>query len=159
MNLRRSLSVLVAAVALAAWAVSTRTAVGAQIGDGRPRPVLRPWVVPIGGLGHPLGTYLTVEGTYDGVSKSVGISVEKVNGKPLAEPVWMHFQGADLDLDNLRDGAKLAFKGYENAQMIGLPPAVEVFARETGKKVQRPQAGWQLHLEFHVLKVVGPKPK
>jgi hypothetical protein len=158
MSPRRFLPVLVAAIALTASAVSTRTAIRGQVGDGRPRPVLRPGVVPIGSLGHTLGTYLTVEGTYDGVSKNVGISVEKVNGTPLPGPVWIHFEVSGLD--DLRDGAKLVFKGYENAQMIGLPPAMKDAAQEAGEKPPlQPQAGWQLYLTFHVLKVIEPKPK
>ena len=47
-------------------------------------------------------------------------------------------------------------EGVEDCRMIGQPPAVEQAAREAGKAVGQPQAGWQMQMFFVATSVVSP---
>jgi hypothetical protein len=116
-------------------------------------PVLIPFCVPIGSLGHPVGDYLTIEGVRVNEGK-VGVHtfrVDTVNGKALDQSV-------DIWVDNLALPAEghCVLKGYETFSMIGVAPAVVDAAREEGRDLEMPQAGWQLKLRFIALRVIRP---
>jgi hypothetical protein len=118
-----------------------------------PRIELRNSIVPTGSLGQPLGRYLTVEGLRAEDGK-VGVStlmVDTVNGQKLREPVFIWIENVDLP-----EGVRCVLKGYENCRMIGVPPAVVEAARESGKRVELPQAGWQMKMFFVATSVVSP---
>lgn len=91
-----------------------------------------------GQLGHPLGRYLTVEGTMETRGK-VGTStllVDTVDGRRLDAPVAIWVDNAEL-----HEG-RVVLKGYESGRYIGVPPEV---ARATGR---HPQAAWQFQRYF-----------
>jgi hypothetical protein len=119
-------------------------------------PVLGSYTEPIGSLGHPLGAYLTIEGVIDRIipePTTRPLRVDRVNGRKLREPV-------EITVDNLHlpGGVRCILKGYETARMVGQPPAVVAAAREAGEEPPPgPAAGWGLHPEFIVLKVLAPE--
>ncbi len=76
-----------------------------------------------------------------------------LNGKKLDSPVDI----AVDNVDSLPKNARCIFRGYEMGRMIGTPPAVEQAAKEEGREVTRPQAGWKFYRYFVVIKVVEPK--
>lgn len=109
--------------------------------------------VPAGKLGHPMGTYLRIEGVR-AEQKMWGfpLHVDTMNGKKLEKPIEVWVSNVDLPKD-----ARCILRGYETGSMIGTPPAVVEAAKEDGKDVTLPQAGWQFHRVFIVLSVVEPK--
>ena len=109
--------------------------------------------VPAGKLGHPLGTYLRIESVRAEQNMwGFPLRVDTVNGKRLENPIEVWVKNVDLPKD-----ARCILRGYETGSMIGLPPAVVEAAKEDGKDVHMPQAGWQFHRVFIVLSVVEPK--
>lgn len=126
-------------------------AVIASAGEAGERPVLHPGDVPIGGLGHPLGTYLTIEGVREEEGK-VGVCtlrVDTINGKKLDKPTSIWIDNLDLP-----PKMRLAIKGYETMRMVGAPPAAEAAAAEAGKPFVPPQLGWQVQCYFIAIKVL-----
>jgi hypothetical protein len=118
-----------------------------------PRIELRNGIVPTGSLGQLLGRYLTIEGLRVEEGR-VGVNtllVDTVNGQKLPEPVPIWIENVDLP-----EAERCVVKGYENCHMIGLPPAVVEAARESGKRVRLPQAGWQMKMFFVATSVVSP---
>ena len=113
--------------------------------------------IPDGGLGHPLGTYLTIEGVrapQQYMSDTVNtLLVDTVNGKKLDTPVRICVE----NVESLPKDTHCILRGYETGSMIGTPPAVIEAAKEDGKDVSLPQVGWQFHRVFIVLSVVEPK--
>jgi len=113
--------------------------------------------IPDGRLGHPLGTYLTIEGVrapQQYMSDTVNtLLVDTVNGKKLDTPVRICVE----NVESLPKDTHCILRGYETGSMIGTPPAVIEAAKEDGKDVSLPQVGWQFHRVFIVLSVVEPK--
>ena len=106
--------------------------------------------IPGGKLGHPLGTYLTIEGVRAEEGK-VGVNtllVDTVNGKKLDAPVGIWVENVDA----LPKDTRCILRGYESGKMIGLPH--EVAEKE---KLPLPAAGWQFFRYFIVTSVVEPK--
>jgi hypothetical protein len=92
-----------------------------------------------GRLGHPLGTYLTVEGLRqtEGMVGSSTLLVEVVNGTRLDQPVEVW-----VDDVVLPTGQPTLMRGYESGRYIGTPPGV---TRATGLQSQ---AAWQFQRYF-----------
>lgn len=111
--------------------------------------------VPAGRLGHPLGTYLKIEGVRIEGPKTGGrtLLVDTVNGRKLAPPTDVAVE----NVESLPASTRCILRGYETGGMVGLPPAVEKAAKEEGKSVNLPQAGWQFRRWFVVTSVVEPK--
>jgi hypothetical protein len=104
-------------------------------------------------LGQPLGRYLTIAGLRVEEGK-VGVRtlrVDTVNGQQLREPVLIWIENVDLP-----EAERCVLKGYENCRMIGMSPAMAEAARESGKPVKLPQAGWQMRMFFVATSVVSP---
>jgi hypothetical protein len=118
------------------------------------RPVLHGGEVPIGRLGYPLGSYLTIEGVRaDGLKTGIRtLIVDTINGKRLDKPIEMWIDNADLP-----PKFRCTIKGYEAIRMLGVPPATIVAAKEAGKNVGLPQAGWQVQLYFAALSDIALK--
>jgi hypothetical protein len=116
---------------------------------------LRAEDLPSGRLGHPLGTYLTIEGCRVEGPKTGErtLLVDTVNGKKLdpAIPVGVE------NIEPLPKDARCVLRGYETGSMVGMPPAVIEAAKEEGRTVNVPQAGWQFRRYFIVISVVQPK--
>lgn len=99
----------------------------------------------LGTLGQPIGTYLRLEGKRVGQAKvptKTGpgdFRVEKVNGKPLAQPLTLWSEPVKA----WPMGTRGVVEGYETGEMIGVPE--EVLAR-TGRPA--PQAVWQFSVHF-----------
>lgn len=96
--------------------------------------------VPMGLLGHRLGTYLTIEGVRaeSGKVGARSMSVEAVNGRWLETPreIWID------NINSLPRGERITLRGYESGRYIGLPPEVENALNE------RRQAMWQFQRYF-----------
>jgi hypothetical protein len=130
--------------------------VDAQRQRGGARPVLENGGVPIGSLGEPLGSWAKIEGVevHDALAHGAcTLRVDTVNGKKLQRPVEIWIEG----IGSLPEGKHCVIEGYENTRMIGDPPAVEEFARRTGKEFHPMQAGWQTQMFFVPLQIVSPK--
>lgn len=94
--------------------------------------------VPIGFLGHPVGTLLSVEGQRAGFNTALEVTV--VNGETLKEPVVV------WTLVYILANGPIKLIGYEKPMMIGQPPA-EV---PEGKVSVNPHP-WSLAGQFVVL--------
>jgi hypothetical protein len=111
--------------------------------------------VPAGKLGHPIGTYLKIEGVRVEGPKYAGrtLLVDTVNGKKLAHPTDVAVENVDA----LPTSSRCILRGYETGGMVGVPPAVFEAAKEEGKVLSQPQAGWQFRRWFIVTSVIEPK--
>ena len=117
-----------------------------------PKPIKRDHSgVPIGTLGFPVGTYLTIEGVKEKSSLKYDQHwlVDTVNGSKLAEPVSIVMQTAN----GSTNGTRCGFKGFETLQMIGPPPGYVAAAKEAGRRdivrnLEQEQDGWQLLFYF-----------
>jgi hypothetical protein len=109
-----------------------------------------------GKFGHPLGTYLKIEGVRAEKGKGAqgALVVDTVNGKKLEKPIGIPIQNLE---GSLPKDTRCVLRGYETGKMIGVPPAVFEAAKEEGKEVSVPQAGWQFYVYFVALSAVEPK--
>ena len=116
--------------------------------------------VPAGKLGLPLGTYLTVEGEAAKggfkVNPTCTLVVDTVNGKRLQRPVGIVVEDLNID-DPLPQHGRVVIKGYESGKMIGAPPGAIDAAKEAGKELAVPQAGWQFYRFFILTSWVHPQ--
>lgn len=104
--------------------------------------------IPMGKLGHKLGTYLTIEGPRPTTDIKPGnMRVDTVNGKKLDKPIEILVE----NMARIPDGVRCTIRGYESGKMIGLP--FEVAEKE---KIPLPQAGWQFFRYFVATSVVAP---
>jgi hypothetical protein len=111
--------------------------------------------VPEGTLGHPLGTYLTIEGARAETGK-VGtktLLVDTINGKRLDRPIGIWID----NVASLPKRERCIIKGYETGKMIGVPPAVIEAAREAARAVPPSQATWQFYRFFVMISPVRPE--
>jgi hypothetical protein len=105
--------------------------------------------VPMGRLGHPIGSYLTITGVRAERGK-VGVktlAVDSVNGRKLDRPITIWLD----NIEALPGSTPCVVKGYESARWIGTPPEV---VAATGRVTQ---ASWQLQRYFIVTTVVRPE--
>jgi len=116
--------------------------------------------VPTGKLGFPLGTYLTVEGEAAKggfkVNPTCTLVVDTVNGKRLQRPVSIVVENLNMK-DPLPQQGRVVIKGYESGKMIGTPPGAIEAAKEAGKNIPLPQAGWQFYRSFVLTSWVHPE--
>lgn len=111
--------------------------------------------IPKGKLGHPLGTYLTIEGVRFGVDK-IGkakidahtLLVDTINGKKLDRPITISIETSG----SLPMRKRCVFRGYESGRMVGVPDEV---ART--ENLPLPQVRWQFHRYFIITSVVQPE--
>jgi hypothetical protein len=133
--------------------------------------ILRRGEVPIGSLGFPLGSCLTLEGRRDGGFKTGDqtLLIDTINGKRVGDHIGIWVENVELPPPQFR----CVLKGYEMARMIGVPPAVEQAeqaGREAGEKggdvqpgfqsdlnIPFVQAGWQVQPYFVALSHVALK--
>jgi hypothetical protein len=111
--------------------------------------------IPNGRLGHPLGTYLRIEGVRAEAGK-VGtqtLLVDTVNGAKLDPPIGIWID----NVSSLPKGERCIIKGYESGKMIGTPPAVIQAAKEAGRDIALPQAAWQFYRFFIMISSVQPQ--
>ena len=108
--------------------------------------------IPMGRLGQPLGTYLTIEGVRmeEGKVGTRTLLVDTVHGKKLSSPIGVWVENAKDP--GLPKGEKCIIRGYESGEMIGLPEAVA-----EAENMPPPQAMWQFRRYFIITSVVGPK--
>ncbi len=123
--------------------------------------------IPVGGLGFPVGTDITIEGTFpygkggdihppDGAVFPAGgkvegsfMFVEAVNGRKLAEPVYvMLIEGNGATLPANRFTGRFSVRGYETFKLTGTPPAVAAASKESGESFTETQRGWEVTFEF-----------
>ncbi len=118
------------------------------------QPTLHNMDVPIGSLGFPVGSYLTIEGVrLDGAKAGARtLRVDTVNGQKLERAGAISVEKTEA----LPKGTRCVLKGYETFRMIGEPPAYEAAAVEAGRQITIPQVGWQVHLFFVTMSVVSP---
>ena len=107
-------------------------------------------VVPMGKLGHPIGTYLTIEGVRAEQGK-VGVRTllaDMVNGKKLERPVYVWID----NIDSLPKEDRCVINGYESGRWIGTPPDVSAKVHGTEQ-----QALWQFWRFFLIVSADRPK--
>ena len=122
---------------------------------------------PTGVLGDELGVYRTIEGFLsEGIKVETGtLIVDTVDGKKLDQPVSMVIRGAMIVNHNLQPAIlslppkqRCILKGFESGEMIGVPPAVSIAAKEQGwNDVPMSPINWQWRSHFAALVVVEPK--
>ncbi len=139
-----SVPALAAAIASCSAPSATRDSAGPS-GSGQASPV------PMGRLGYPIGTFLTISGTRAELHEAkVGaqtLHVDTVDGKRLDAParVWIDNVGP-------RPGrTRCTFRGYESGRWIGVPAEVLEVTGARG-----PQAAWQFRPYFIVVSVEKP---
>jgi hypothetical protein len=71
--------------------------------------------VLVGQLGHPIGTYLTLEGTTPAVAKDARLLVDTVDGRRLSRPVSVELRQAR----GLPANGRVVLRGFEDCGMIG----------------------------------------
>lgn len=106
---------------------------------------------PVGLLGYPIGSYLTIEGVRAEQGK-VGVHtllVDTINGHKLDKPVGLWIENQELP-----QGERRVLKGYETGEWIGTPDEV---LRATGGPA--PQAKWQFGFLFVVIGDEQPAAK
>ena len=106
--------------------------------------------VPVGRLGYPLGSYLTIEGVRlsEGKGTKQCLVVDTVSGHKLAKPVPIYFRFS------LPEGARCVFKGYETGEWSGSAP--EEVLRLAPRDELFSQAVWGFQNRFVVVAVVQP---
>ena len=104
---------------------------------------------PIGRLGYPIGTYLTIEGVRSERGKvgTQSLLVDKIGDYKVPEPFGLWIENLELP-----EGVRCVLKGYESGQWIGTPDNV---LKATGALPQ--QAAWQFHFHFLATSVEEPK--
>ncbi len=146
MNMSRIVSVSVLLFSFVAFC-------GEQGAQPKP-PTIHTGDVPIGSLGFPVGSYLTIEGVRVEGPKTGGrtLRVDTVNGTKLPEAVTVGVE----NIDALPRDVRCVLRGYETLQMVGSPPAYLAAAKEAGHETAAPQAGWQIRLYFVATSAVSP---
>lgn len=122
---------------------------------------------PGGLLGNQLGEYRTIEGIGSaGIKVETGtLMVDTVDGKKLEQPIALVIRRAVAVDHNLQysvfkipPNQRCILKGFESGEMIGVPPAVSVAAKELGwKQVPMSPTQWRWRPYFVALAVVEPK--
>jgi hypothetical protein len=109
--------------------------------------------VPMGLLGHPLGTALTIEGTQKAARGKFSqvLVVDSVNGQKLAKPVDILIQNAKRPWRSAQ--TRCVFNGYETGSMVGTPPAL---LKEGAKQNMADQVDWTFLRQFMIISVVEP---
>ena len=104
---------------------------------------------PAGRLGHPLGTYLQIEGVRleKGKSGDQSLLVDRVGDREISPPVGVWIENVALPPD-----VRCVLRGYESGRWIGIPD--EVLAAEG---LGRPQAVWQFSRRFIATSVQAPQ--
>jgi hypothetical protein len=104
---------------------------------------------PVGCLGYPIGSYLTIEGVREEKDKG-GIQtllVDTISGYKLEEPVGIWIENVELP-----PGERCVLKGYETGRWIGTPKEV---LRATGAPAG--QAVWKFQFYFLAKSIDQPK--
>lgn len=122
---------------------------------------------PGGILGEQLGVYRTIEGSLsEGIKVETGtLLVDTVDGKKLDKPIPLVIRSAVIVNHNLQPAMlslppkqRCILKGFESGEMIGVPPAVSIAAKEQGwKDLPMSPVHWQWRPHFVALVVVEPK--
>jgi hypothetical protein len=102
----------------------------------------------VGKLGKPVGTELTIEGTFQ-AGKNSWLLVSKVNDKKLTNPVLMPTENLD-PLAKLPTSTLCRFKGKEITYVVE-----SVIDPKTGNEMQQAAPG--RHFDFKVTEVLVPK--
>lgn len=108
--------------------------------------------IPPGNLGHPLGTYLTIEGERTERAKAGAntLLVDTVNGKKLAQPVAVWVDNAKHP--GLPKAVRCMVRGYESGRMVGVPHGVS-----EAEKIPPAQVRFQFRKHFVMTSVLEPQ--
>ena len=140
--------IIVIALAVAAICIA---APDEQKSTDKPQRDIYGTPIPMGKLGHPIGTYLKIEGVRVEKGK-VGVNtlaVDKVNGKKLDQPIGVWIDNVDA----LPKGKRCVLAGYESGKWIGTPPDV---IKNIGN-IAVAQAPW--HFDRFFLVIIAEEPK
>ncbi len=117
--------------------------------------------IPNGEFGHPLGTYLKIEGTRAlmpsekprvRIKDPHTLDVDTVNGKKLARPIRIRIDNADLGADT-----RYVLRGYEIGRMTNaIPDEVAKNEPEFAERNGVSQVGWYFFVQFVVTSVAEP---
>jgi len=109
--------------------------------------------VPSGLLGHPVGTYLTIEGVAGQTKGGIRVLVEAVNGQPLNSEIYIHVNSIYVT-----QKTRCKIKGYETGVMAGEPPAFTQSGAKSDPKWQRTQLNkWQFWRYFVPMSIDYPE--
>ena len=103
--------------------------------------------MPIGELGKPLGTQLTLTGAWPKQAQLIANAMEvtEINGKRLLSPIQISIRGNP----QIREGVNFRLEGYEAGEFSGDPGWFN-------PRVQQP---FQYRVFFVVTKVIEPQSK
>jgi tetratricopeptide (TPR) repeat protein len=110
--------------------------------------------VPMGLLGYPLGTYLTIEGASGEWTEKMPntLFVYRVNGERLPMGLFsMQIWIDNASVGTLPKGTRCILRGYETGEMRGVPS--EIIKKE---RLERPEEPWGFYRYFVVTSVITP---
>ncbi len=130
------------------FAITCRCQTLAERTEPQPDESQRP---PVGVLGYPLGSYLTIEGVRvesgQGRRATESLIVDTVSGHKLAKPVTIH-------ISTMLPSGRCIFKGYEEGSWAGdWPPEVDHFQSRGGLHLSE---SWHFRNVFTITLVVAP---
>lgn len=102
----------------------------------------------VGKLGKPVGSELTIEGTFQ-AGKNSWLLVSKVNEKKLTSPVLIPTDNLD-PVAHISTSTICRFKGKEITYVVQ-----SIVNPKTGRELQQASAG--RHFDFIVTKVLAPR--
>ena len=103
----------------------------------------------VGKLGKPVGTELTIEGTFQ-AGKNRWVLVAEVNGEKLSPAVLMATSNSGDPLSGIPPNTVCRFKGKEITYVVQ-----NIIDPKTGQPGQQPTGG--RHFDFKVTEVLSPK--
>jgi len=106
--------------------------------------------IPMGRLGHPIGTYLRIEGVREPSKNPSSYRIDKVNGRPLDEPIGVWIENLALPRPDL--SVRCVINGYERIEWIGEPSQA---SRAEGR--MESQIPFQKVSRFHATSIVQPQ--
>ena len=106
--------------------------------------------VPSGLLGHPVGTYLTIEGVAGQTKGGIRVLVEAVNGQSLSSEIYIQVNSIYVT-----QKTRCKIKGYETGGMVGEPPALKQLAPNRNIRFQQSQ--WQFWRYFVPMSIEYPE--
>lgn len=123
---------------------------------------------PGGRLSDQIGVYRTIEGVRPagpGKFETGTLLVDMVDGERLEKPIPLLVRGGVIVNHNLQEitlrlpaDQHFVLKGFETGEMVGVPPAIMIAAREQGwTEVPMSSRGWHWRPYFVALMVVEPK--
>jgi len=135
-----------------AYPITMKQEIDASITEQEKNAPTKETSVPVGILGYPLGSYLTIEGEgYHDRKGPDSLVVEMVNGKKLETPIRISV--GKIKPPGFLKGQRYIIRGYESGGMIG---SMDAFYKHEDLNY-RPKPGWFFNSGFIATSVAQPK--